>query len=73
MNSHGLLIDIQRAMISAARKVVFCIDSTKFGRTSLSNLCELDVADAIVTDQGAPADMVKALRKRGITVIVATA
>src|SRR5438105_3524860 len=31
-NSHGLLIDIQRAMIKAAKKVIFCIDHTKFGR-----------------------------------------
>jgi len=31
-NSHGLLIDIQRAMIKAARKVIFCFDHTKLGR-----------------------------------------
>src|SRR6266516_5714582 len=48
-NSHGLLIDIQRAMIQAARKVIFCIDSSKFGRQSISKLCALDVIDAIVT------------------------
>src|SRR5215471_3765817 len=28
-NSHGLLIDIQLAMIKAAQKVIFCIDHTK--------------------------------------------
>ena len=31
-NSHGLLIEIQRAMIHAARKVIFCLDHSKFGR-----------------------------------------
>src|SRR5882762_8484822 len=40
-NSHGLLIDIQRAMIRAARKVILCLDHSKFGRQSLSQLCEL--------------------------------
>jgi DeoR/GlpR family transcriptional regulator of sugar metabolism len=70
-NSHGLLIEIQRAMINAARRVIFCIDSSKFGRQSISRLCELEIVDAIVTDKGAPGDMVKALRRKGIELIVA--
>jgi DeoR/GlpR family transcriptional regulator of sugar metabolism len=71
-NSHGLLIDIQRAMINAAKKVIFCFDHTKFGRQSVSPLCGLDSVDAIVTDQGAPADLVSELRKHDIEVVVAT-
>jgi DeoR family transcriptional regulator, fructose operon transcriptional repressor len=72
-NSHGLLIEIQRAMIAAARRVIFCIDSTKFGRQSISKLCDLDVIDVIVTDKGAPVETVKGLRKRGIEVVLASA
>src|SRR6266516_1297675 len=53
-NSHGLLIDIQRAMINAAKKVIFCFDHTKFGRQSVSPLCGLECIDTIVTDSGAP-------------------
>src|SRR5438445_7181869 len=48
-NSHGLLIDIQLAMINAAQKVIFCVDHTKFGRQSVSPLCGLDCVDTIVT------------------------
>ena len=70
-NSHGLLIDIQRAMIRAAQKVIFCFDHTKLGRQSVLPLCELDCVDAIVTDSGAPPDLVAALRAREITIIVA--
>lgn len=70
-NSHGLLIDIQRAMIEAAQKVIFCFDHTKFGRKSVSPLCDLDCVDTIVTDSGAPAELVQALRARGLEVIVA--
>ena len=70
-NSHGLLIDIQRAMINAAQKVIFCSDHTKFGRQSVSPLCGLDCIDAIVTDASAPKDLVEALRQRQIEVIVA--
>ena len=71
-NSHGLLIEIQRAMIQAARKVIFCIDSTKFGRQSITKLCDLATIDTIVTDKAAPANLVRALRKLGIEVIVAS-
>src|SRR3989475_11028539 len=70
-NSHGLLIDIQRAMIQAARKVIFCIDHTKFGRQSVSPLCDLECVDVIVTDSAAPGDLVAALRARDIEVVVA--
>ncbi len=70
-NSHGLLIDIQRAMINAAKNVIFCIDHTKFGRQSVSPLCGLDCVDTIVTDHAAPAELVAELRAREVEVIVA--
>jgi DeoR family fructose operon transcriptional repressor len=70
-NSHALLIDIQRAMIQAADRVVFCIDHTKFGRRSVAHLCGLESIDTIVTDAGAPADVIEGLRARGLEVLVA--
>ena len=70
-NSHGLLIDIQKAMIHAARKIIFCLDHTKLGRQSISLLCSLEVIDTIVTDQAAPDEMLKEFRKHKIEVIVA--
>jgi DeoR/GlpR family transcriptional regulator of sugar metabolism len=70
-NSHGLLIDIQRAMIKNSRRLIFCFDHTKFDRQSVLPLCELDRVDTIVTDDGAPAELVAGLRARGIHVVVA--
>jgi DeoR family transcriptional regulator, fructose operon transcriptional repressor len=70
-NSHSLLIDIQLLMMRAAAKVIFCIDHTKFGRRSVSPLCDLKPVHTIVTDSLAPADLVKQIRERGIEVIVA--
>lgn len=70
-NSHGLLIDIQRAMIQAAQRVIFCLDHTKFGRRSVSHLCGLEPIDVIVTDSHAPADLVQQFRAKGIEVVVA--
>ncbi len=70
-NSHGLLIDLQRAMINAAQKVIFCLDHTKLGRQSVLPLCDLDCVDALITDDGAPPELVEALRQRGIEVALA--
>jgi DeoR/GlpR family transcriptional regulator of sugar metabolism len=70
-NSHGLLIDIQRAMINAAQKVIFCFDHTKLGRKSVSPLCDLNCIDTIVTDAAAPVDLLTELRAQGIDVVLA--
>ena len=72
-NSHGLLIDIQRAMIKGVQKVIFCFDHTKFNRKSVLPLCDLDCVDTIVTDSAAPGGLVQGLRERGIEVVVAPA
>jgi DeoR/GlpR family transcriptional regulator of sugar metabolism len=70
-NSHGLLIDIQRAMINAAQKVILCLDHTKFGRQSVLPLCGLDSVDVIVTDSAAPKELIEQLRAKDIEVVVA--
>src|SRR5690242_20377883 len=67
-NSHGLLIDIQQAMIQAAQKVIFCLDHTKLGRRSVLPLSDLAPVDVIVTDAGAPAEILEGLRARNIEV-----
>jgi DeoR family fructose operon transcriptional repressor len=72
-NSHGLLIDIQLAMMRAAAKVIFCLDHTKFGRRSVSQLCDLSKVHTIVTDSEAPEELVAQLRAKGIEVILAPA
>jgi DeoR/GlpR family transcriptional regulator of sugar metabolism len=72
-NSHALLIDIQRAMLRAAQKIIFCLDHTKFGRQSVSPLCGLDLVDTIVTDSLAPPELVAGLREHGVEVILAPA
>ncbi|PAW77940.1 MAG: DeoR family transcriptional regulator [Pedosphaera sp. Tous-C6FEB] len=70
-NSHGLLIEIQRAMINAARRVILCVDSSKFGRQSISKLCDLDMLDSVVTDPGVPEHFLALLRQRNIQVVLA--
>lgn len=70
-NSHALLVDIQRAMIAGAARVIFCLDHTKFGRRSTFFLCDFTDVDVVVTDQQAPAYLVAELRAKGLEVVLA--
>jgi DeoR family transcriptional regulator, fructose operon transcriptional repressor len=70
-NSHALLVDIQRAMIEAASRVIFCFDHTKMGRRSVAQVCELTNIDTVVTDASAPTELAEALRGAGVEVLVA--
>jgi DeoR family fructose operon transcriptional repressor len=72
-NSHALLVDIQRAMIAGAAKVIFCLDHTKFGRRSTFFLSDFSAVDVVVTDSLAPESLVTALRTKGLEVVVAPA
>lgn len=70
-NSHALLVDIQRAMIAGAARVIFCFDHTKFGRRSTFFLTDFSEVDVVVTDDAAPPDLVATLRAQDIDVRVA--
>jgi DeoR/GlpR family transcriptional regulator of sugar metabolism len=70
-NSHGLLIEIQKAMIQAASKVIFCLDLTKFGRRSMAYLCPVEEIDLLVTNESAPPALVDSIRSRGVEVVLA--
>lgn len=70
-NSHVLLIDIQRAMLAAADKVVLCLDSSKIGRKSVTHLCGLEHINVLVTTQSLPDDIQSAMDKYQVEVIIA--
>ncbi len=62
---------IKGAMMAAATRVVLVADSSKFARSALAVVpgsCRIDV---LVTDAGAPAGAVRALRDRGVEVLCA--
>ena len=72
-NSHALLVEIQRAMIDGAARVIFCLDHTKFGRRSTFFLADFTSIDVVVTDALAPAPLIEALRARDLDVVIAPA
>ena len=71
MNSHLLLIEIQRAMITSAQQVIFCLDHTKIGRRSFTSLCPWDAVDILVTNRGAPKELLQKIESQGVEIILA--
>lgn len=55
-NSNLLIVETERAMMRSAEQVIILADHTKFGRKSLSKLCELNEAGTIIVDSGISKD-----------------
>jgi DeoR/GlpR family transcriptional regulator of sugar metabolism len=76
VNSDGLrdsnidALAAKRAAIAAAHQVVLVADSSKFGLTALALVCDWSPIGTLVTDTGAPADVLDSIRDAGTTVIV---
>ena len=59
-------------MIKAANRVIFCLDHTKLGRSSMAFLCGPSEIDTVVTDSKATDDQVEAIRRAGPKVVIAS-
>jgi DeoR family fructose operon transcriptional repressor len=70
-NSNVLLVETERQMMACGQEVVIVADHTKFGRLSLSKLCDLDAIDAIVVDPAVPDSFRPLLEAAGVTLHVA--
>ncbi len=60
----------RREMAKACSKVVIVIESSKFGVRSALKTFDIEDVDVVVTDNGAPHDVVDELRSRGVEVHV---
>lgn len=72
MERSSLLVPAKQAMIRAAREVVLVADSSKFGQSGLSPVCDLSAIHRVVTDEGADLASLKTLAPH-LDVIVAAA
>ena len=61
---------VKKAMINAAAQVIVLIDSTKFGVRSFTPVIPTNEIDVLITDEGAPASALEALRRQGVDVHV---
>jgi DeoR/GlpR family transcriptional regulator of sugar metabolism len=64
---------IKRSMVAAAREVIAIVDHTKWQRTAFATFCPTDKIDVVLTDDAAPAAMVRELTDRGVDVRLASA
>ena len=64
-------VAVKRDLVVRARQVIAIVDSSKWGRVGFASFASIDQVDCVITDEGAPADMVAVLRGAGIDVIIA--
>lgn len=64
--------EIGRLMLDAGRRRVVVADSSRLGQVSLVHVLPTDGVDLVITDSGADADVVAALRERGVEVVLAS-
>lgn len=61
----------QRQFIDHAARVVALCDSSKLGRCSYARVGPLSLLDTVVTDAGAPPEVVESFRDMGVEVLIA--
>jgi DeoR/GlpR family transcriptional regulator of sugar metabolism len=64
-------VRLKQELAAACEKVTGIFDATKWRRSALLSFVPADRVDAIVTDHGAPDDVVQAWRGRGVEVVTA--
>ena len=64
-------VAIKQDMVRRAKQVIAVIDSSKWGRVGFASFATVEQIDCVITDQDAPQDMVAALERSGVQVIMA--
>ncbi|MFJ6791321.1 DeoR/GlpR family DNA-binding transcription regulator [Streptomyces angustmyceticus] len=59
--------EIKEAMLDCAERSLLLVDHTKFGKTATHAYSDVARYDRVVTDRGAPAEELAALRRGGVT------
>ncbi len=66
-------VAIKRCMLGRAQRTIALIDSSKWRQIALAPFAAIDHLDCIVTDEGAPAEMVATVQNMGVELILANA
>jgi DeoR/GlpR family transcriptional regulator of sugar metabolism len=70
-NNNLLVVETEKAMMQIADEVIIVADSSKIGRRSLANLCQLNEVTYLVTDKGISPEWQKKLEAAGVKLIIA--
>lgn len=63
--------EVTKAMVRAAKEVIFLADHSKVGHVASARIVGLPEADRLITDSGAPASFLREAREKGLDVITA--
>jgi DeoR/GlpR family transcriptional regulator of sugar metabolism len=63
-------VTMKRELIKQCRQVVGVIDSRKWGKIAAATFAPLDQVDCIISNTGAPEDLVAQVRQVGVEVIL---
>lgn len=72
-NSNLLLVETERAMMACADKTIVLADSSKFGRSSLAKLCDLNHVHTLVSDSELATQWRQLLEASGVHLLLAEA
>jgi DeoR/GlpR family transcriptional regulator of sugar metabolism len=61
-------VELKQHMVERSKEVIAVVDSSKWGQVTFAALVSVGQLDRVITDDGAPPEMVTALRERGTEV-----
>jgi DeoR/GlpR family transcriptional regulator of sugar metabolism len=64
-------VAVKRDLVTHVKQAIAVVDSSKWGRVGFASFASIDQVDCVITDEGAPPDMVAALQEAGVDVIIA--
>jgi DeoR/GlpR family transcriptional regulator of sugar metabolism len=64
------IIQVRKAVINSATYKVLVVDSSKFGRISLSSLGEIDIFDMVITDSKIQDEYINEIKKRNLKLVI---
>jgi len=70
-NSNVILVESEKAMMASADQTIVIIDSSKFGKVSLSRLCGLNEVNTVVTDSSVDLTWKEHLELAGVQLVLA--
>jgi len=63
-------VELKRHMVEHSKEAIAIVDASKWGQVAFASFASLDQIDRVIADAAAPAEMVAALRGRGIQVTI---
>jgi DeoR/GlpR family transcriptional regulator of sugar metabolism len=70
-NNNTLVVGSEQKMIEIANKLIIVADHSKFGRSAMIPVAQLEEADIVVSDSELAPEYVDLLRSKGIEVLLA--